>query len=122
MKVNYILLTLFLLAAAVALCAQPVPQSSLSPASGTLAGWILDPGDARVSAAKVIIEAKKFRREVVSDADGRYSVNLPQGKYKVRVERDGFYPSRKKSISITLNVTTKLDVVLRGIRNDESHP
>ena len=121
MKVNYVLFILFL-AAAVTLSAQPVPQPSPSPARGTLAGLILDPGGARVPAAKVIIEAKKFRREVVSDDDGRYSVDLPEGKYEVRVERDGFYPSRKKTISISLNVTTNLDVVLKGISNDESHP
>jgi hypothetical protein len=122
MKVNYLLLTLFLLAGGVAIGAQPVPESSVSPASGTLAGLILDPGDARVPAAKVIIEGKKFRKEVVSGEDGSYSVNLPEDKYKVRVECGGFYPSRKKTVSISLNATTKLDVVLRGIRNDPSHP
>ena len=122
MKVNYILLILILFAAAVALSAQPVPQPSPSPASGTLAGLILDPGEARVPGAKVIIEAKKFRKEVVSGDDGSYSVDLPKGKYKVRVECGGFYPSRKKTVSIIFNATTKLDVVLRGIRNDPSHP
>lgn len=122
MKVNYLFLNLFLLAGGVAISAQPVPQPNLSPPNGTLAGLILDPGDARVTAAKVIIEAKKFRKEVVSADDGSYSVDLPEGKYKVRVECGGFYRSRKKTVSISLNATTKLDVVLRGIRNDPLHP
>ena len=121
MRVNYPVFALLLLAVA-ALSAQPAHQSPNSRSTGTLAGLILDPGDARVPAAKVIIEAKRFRREVVSSDAGTYSINLPEGKYKVRVERDGFYPSRKKTVPITLNATTKLDVILKGIRNDESHP
>jgi hypothetical protein len=56
MTVNYVLLTLFLLAGGVVTSAQTVPQSSLAPANGTLAGLILDLGDSRVPAAKVIIE------------------------------------------------------------------
>ena len=122
MKVNYTIFVLLLLAAALASGAQPVRQSLPSRSIGTLAGLILDPGDARVPAAKVIIEAKRFRKEVVSGDDGSYSVDLAEGKYKVRVECGGFYPTRKKTVSITLNSTTKLDIVLRGIRNDSAHP
>ena len=72
--------------------------------------------------ARIIVESKGFRREVISADDGSYEIDLPEGKYKIRVERDGFYTSRKKTIRISSNAPIKLDVTLKGIRSDESHP
>ena len=113
---------LIVLCFSLVLKAQPVGQSSAPEASGKLSGLILDPGEARVVGAKIIIEAKGFRREVISTDDGSYEIALPEGKYKMRVELGGFYPSRKKTVRISSNATTKLDVTLKGIRNDASHP
>ena len=120
--ISYISLTLFVLIASLVSNAQPISQSPSPIKSGRLSGLILDPGEARVVGAKIIIEGKGFRREAVSDDDGRYAIDLHVGKYKLRVELGGFYPSRKKAVRISLNADTKLDVTLKGIRNDESHP
>jgi hypothetical protein len=102
--------------------AQSISQSSSLTLNGTLSGLILDPVEGRVTRAQIIIEAKGFRRMIKSADDGSYEIALPEGKYKVRVQLDGFYPSRKKSVRIRPNVTTKLDVTLEGIRNDPEHP
>jgi hypothetical protein len=115
-------LALIVLSFSLVLKAQTVSQSPAPEASGKLSGLILDPGEARVVGAKIIVEAKGFRREVISNDDGGYEVSLPEGKYKVRVELDGFYPSGKKTVRISSNATTKLDVTLKGIRNDPEHP
>ena len=115
-------LALIVLSFSLALKAQTVNQLAAPEASGKLSGLILDPGEARVVGAKIIIEAKGFRREVISTDDGSYEIALPEGKYKVIVEHDGFYPSRKKTVRISSNTTTKLDVTLKGVRNDELHP
>ena len=119
---SYILPTLLVLTFSLILKAQPIVQSPSSVTGGKLSGLILDPSEARVPGARIIVEGKEFRRDVVSADDGSYAIELPEGKYKVRVMLDGFYPSRKKTVRISSNVTTKLDVTLRGIRNDESHP
>ena len=119
---KYICLVLIVLSFSLLLNAQTVGQTSAPQASGKLSGLILDPGEARVVGAKIIIEAKGFRREIVSTDDGSYEIVLPEGKYKVRVELGGFYPSRKKTVRISSNATTKLDVTLKGIRNDPEHP
>jgi hypothetical protein len=119
---SYILPMLLVLAFGLIPYARPVAQSPASVASGKLSGLILDPGEARVPGAKIIVEGKGFRREAVSADDGSYAIELPEGKYKVRVMLGGSYPSRKKTVRISSYVTTKLDVTLTGIRNDESHP
>jgi hypothetical protein len=119
---KYIGLALIVLNFSLVLSAQSVTQLPAPETSGKLSGLILDPGEARVAGAKIIIEAKGFRREVTSADDGSYAIALPEGKYKVRVELGGFYPSRKKTIRISSNATTNLDVTLKGIRVDAEHP
>jgi hypothetical protein len=101
---------------------QLAAQSSSLTAGGKLSGLILDPGEARVVGARIIVEGKGFRREATSGDDGGYSLDLPEGRYKVRVMLGGFYPSRKKSVRIMRGAETKFNVTLKGIRNDESHP
>jgi hypothetical protein len=82
---------------------------------GKLSGLILDPGEARVPAAKIIIEREGFRREVVSTNAGSYELDLPIANYTVTVIRDGFYPSRKSGVSIRSDSVTTLNVTLKGI-------
>lgn len=117
-----ICLVLIVLSFSIILKAQAVGQSPAPEASGKLSGLILDPGEARVVGAKIIVEAKGFRREATSADDGSYELVLPEGKYKVRVELGGFYPSNKKTVRISSNTMTKLDFTLKGIRNDPEHP
>ncbi len=101
---------------------QLAAQSSSPATGGKLSGLILDPGEARVVGARIIVEGKGFRREATSGGDGGYSLDLPEGKYKVKVLLGGFYPFQKKGVRITRGAETKLNVTLKGIRNDESHP
>jgi hypothetical protein len=70
-------------------------QSQTTRPHGTPAGMVLDPGKARVPRAKIILEAKEFKREIVSADDGSYATDVPEGEYRTRVERDGFHPFRK---------------------------
>ena len=101
--------------------AEPLTQSSIQ-STGKLVGLVLDINEARVPAAKIIIVSKGFRLEAVSAEDGSYEIALPEGKYNITVLRDDFYPFRKAGVQIQPNVTTKLDVTLKGRRVDEEHP
>ena len=93
MRLNkYIVLAFLILTASSLLHAKQNTQSSSSIPAGKLMGLILDAGEARVPAAKIIVENECFRREVTSAAEGSYEVDLPEGKYKIRVESVGFYP------------------------------
>ena len=97
-------------------------RSQTTGPQGTLAGMVLDPGKARVPRAKILLEAKGFKREITSADDGTYSIDLPEGKCKIRVERDGFYPFQKNGLRIVSGGLVRFDVVIKGIRNDVDHP
>ena len=118
----YLSLTFLILVSGLVSNTAPFIQSSSSASTGKLAGLILDIGEARVPKAKVIVEAKGFRRETVSADDGSYQIELPEGKYKVSVIRDDFYPFSKECVRIMPSVTTQLDVTLKGRRVDGDHP
>jgi hypothetical protein len=97
-------------------------QSAPTPQTGTLSGLILDHGQARIPAAKILVEGKGLRRTLTSGDDGSYTIELPDGKYRVSVARNGFYPSSKKTVRIRSNAAVTTNITLRGIRNDASHP
>ena len=70
----HISLAITILASSFMSNAEPFIQSSSSALNGKLMGLVLDVGEARVPAAKVIVEGKGFRQEVVSTDDGSYEV------------------------------------------------
>ena len=59
--------------------------------AGKLSGIVLDEVEAIVRGAKIIVEGKKFRREIKSNEDGYYEFWLPKGNYEIRIpEENGF--------------------------------
>ncbi len=115
--------TLLFLALSLVLNTELVAVSASSAPTGKLAGLILDANEAVVPAAKITVEGKRFKREIITTEDGSFEIELPEGKYKIKVEHDWFYPLKKKNIRVSSGVTTKLDTILKvGKRVDESHP
>src|SRR5215471_19245200 len=92
--------------------AQPISRRHSHVAPGKLSGFILSPDGAGVPGAQITITSKGVKREILSAGDGSYEINLPTGKYKVSVARQGFYSSKEGLSVIRSNVTTKLDVTL----------
>ena len=101
----------FVLTFSSALSAQPISHQH-SHGVAKLSGLILQPDAAGVPGARIIIERKGVRREIVSATDGSYEINLPKGKYKVRVKAQGFYPSKERLCVLRSDVTTKLEITL----------
>jgi hypothetical protein len=116
---HFIRLAILILASSFAANAEPLIQSSPLSSTGKLAGLVLDQGGARIPAAKVIVQRKGLRREVMSADDGSYEISLPKGKYTVSVTRDGFSPLRKQYVRIRSKATTKLNITLKGILIEE---
>ena len=96
--------------------------SILGQSTGSVRGIITDQGKGRIVNAKILAEKRGFRRTVMSDADGRYEIQLPDGIYEIRVKQDGFIPSKAERIQIKGNKILELDFVLIGVRNDTEHP
>jgi hypothetical protein len=107
MSAKCLLLTLVL-----CLAVNAVAQQASSGGAGKLAGMVTDPVGVYVSGARVVIKGKRLKRELWSENDGTYSVDLPPGTYSVRVTHPGFVPVRKR-VRITGEAITKLDVLFR---------
>lgn len=88
----------------------------------TLNGFVTDKAKGTIAHAKIHVEKKGFRQTVMSEVDGKYELQLPDGVYKVRAERDGFTPSKLRRVRIKGNRIVGIDFVLVGIRNDAEHP
>ena len=94
----------------------------LIAAGQTVKGEVTDPNSGRIVHAKIVIEAKRFRKSVFTNNSGEYSVDVPAGKYKVKAEKNGFRTSGKKIVRVILGKENQINFVLTGIRNDSEHP
>jgi hypothetical protein len=82
--------------------------------TGSLTGTVLDPLDAPIEDAKVVLidGARSFRSSVVTSASGRYVFrSLSPGDYSIQVEAAGFEPAEIPGITIEVN--TGLSTVAR---------
>jgi vitamin B12 transporter len=82
--------------------------------SGTLSGSVTDPAGAviagaQVSAASVPPTGEPVRG--VSQSDGRFSLKLAPGRYRIRISRDSFSPSEQE-IAVAAGETRDLSVRL----------
>ncbi len=81
-------------------------------AVGTIKGTIRSADGGAVRGASVIIEGSNLRRQVESDLNGGYEVELPPGSYRVVVERAGFRPFRGAELPLKSAATETHDVRL----------
>jgi len=87
---------------------------------GRMSGLILDRGDARVSKAKIVVEREGFHREIFSEEDGRYEIELLVGTYTITVTQVGFQPSRNADVQIRSNSLATFNVVMKEIVFDKN--
>jgi hypothetical protein len=70
-------------------------------------GVVLDPIDALIIDARIVIENAQFKRELKSSENGDFVIELPAGKYKVSVETEfGFRPLIVTDIDVVPDVIT----------------
>jgi hypothetical protein len=87
------------------------PMISAQQVIGMLEGFAADEQYARVVSATIIFENSSFRKEVETNREGAYKVELPAGTYRVRVQSTGFY-SRRFKFTVEPNVVKTLNVTL----------
>jgi hypothetical protein len=116
-KLSSIILVLFTW---LVLDAQVISQQPQSEAMGRMSGLILDRGDARVSKAKIVVEREGFHREIFSEEDGRYEIELLVGTYTITVTQVGFQPSRNADVQIRSNSLATFNVVMKEIVFDKN--
>ncbi len=110
---NCVSLRLFLLIFFCAVFSSPVGAQLTE---GTIDGTVSDPSGAAVVAAKVQIlnTGTGSAVEELTDSIGYFRApHLAAGLYELRVERTGFKTGVVKSVSVSVGVTTRADVVLQ---------
>jgi len=90
------------------MCAQ---SRRLQSEPGKLAGMIVDPNEARINGAKILIVGKGIKRETIADEEGYFQLDLPQGRYVVTVSANGFRSARR-NIFVKSNSVMVLNVKL----------
>ena len=82
---------------------------------GTIAGDVVDPGNAALVGAKVIIRNEETGgvRELVTAQGGAFSApSIPVGVYSVSVTQDGFAPLKRTGITLAVGQSIQLHLTL----------
>ncbi len=77
------------------LCAAVISQAQ-TKGLGKIAGRIVDPDGAVISGATILISSGTFKKTVMTDQEGAFTVSLPPDKYVLDVEAPGFSPVRRQ--------------------------
>ncbi len=83
--------------------------------SAALQGQTLDPAEAVVQGAKVVLigEETGYRRETTSDRGGRFFIPVvPVGRYRLEVSAQGFGKAERSGLVLAVGETTSLEVKL----------
>ncbi|MBS1877739.1 MAG: TonB-dependent receptor [Acidobacteria bacterium] len=71
-----------------------------------------DPSSAVVPGVNIKVTGGAAARQVKTDSQGRYTVNLPPGAYQVQAQAAGFAPFNRADVAITAGQPTTLDISL----------
>ena len=86
---------------------------SLRPQSepGKLVGMIVDPNEARIATATILITSRRLSLEVRVNEEGFFQIDLPQGRYRVTIIANGFRTARR-TVFVKSNAVIALNVPL----------
>lgn len=90
-------------------------QSHAQIIYGSLVGTITDASSASIPGVSVVIRNRETgaSRTAFTNAEGTFSIpTLQNGLYDVEVKHEGFRPSRKENVEVTVNTTTRVDFKL----------
>jgi hypothetical protein len=90
-----------------------LPVFSSPNQTGRVKGTVMDPMGSVVPGVTIIFEGQR-KHEVVSDASGEYSIELPEGLYRVtsRVKGEGFLPFRRAAFRVEIGKETLINLSL----------
>jgi hypothetical protein len=86
-----------------------------SQTSAVLAGTIMDPSEAVIPEARVLLTSTEMGavREIATDGRGEYRfLSLPPGVYDIRVEKTGFSTLTRKGVALTVGEMATADFKL----------
>jgi hypothetical protein len=82
-------------------------------AAGTVRGQVTDPSSALIPGVNVQFESSGLTRSAKTDAQGRYTLALPAGKYAVHLDTPGFAPFNQPEFNVSPGQVNSLDIALK---------
>jgi hypothetical protein len=122
---NLLLITILAAILIVSSASSVIALPQTDQPNGYLEGEVVDPNGALVPGVTIMVEAKKFKRSVLTDSEGKYRVELPPGKYRVTAEALASHRFRQKRVVIKPKFVFKLNINLKfgkPIIVDDEHP
>jgi hypothetical protein len=101
--------------AVLSLCATAWGQSVNSPiAPGSLhvRGTVTDPLGAAVPGAEITFNGEQTARTTMTNASGKYEIDLPLGRYTMKAERRGLRTCRRPLFLVSLPTDLMFDITL----------
>lgn len=76
-------------------------QTAQKAENGKIIGVVVSHDNgAIVQGVKIIIESRNFKREAMTDNEGRYEVEIPLGIYKITAQVENFKKFKRKRLKI----------------------
>ncbi len=100
---------------------EPFPQARRSSEPGKLVGMVVDPNEARIAGARIIIEGSGNRREVMADEEGFFVANLPEGRYRITAQSYGFRTVTQTRVYVRANHVRAINFKLFPASMDGEH-
>lgn len=86
-------------------------SADTSQPRGQVSGNVVDEVGAAIPGTVVLIKGKRYKRKVVVNEDGFYSVELPSGSYRMQIDNPVYRPFRRK-LHVLADRTVTQDIVL----------
>ncbi len=80
--------------------------------NNTFSATVSDPSGAQIPGATIHIEGRSFEQNGITDDQGRFSIQLSPGTYKIFVTAPGFEPFVRDNVSVGNKALKPLGVVL----------
>ena len=77
---------------------------------GRIHGTVIDPNGAVIPHAGVIVESRQIKRELVTNKEGAYEVELPSGIYQISTNIPAYYPFRRATFCVQPGVVTTINM------------
>lgn len=97
------------------------PLSLFGQPAGKIFGSVLDPNEARIPKARVIVENDQSKYKTLTNDSGEYEIDVPPGIYRITTEVVGYYPSRRAQVGvdsnskIMINIAPALEILSIGL-------
>jgi hypothetical protein len=95
--------------------ARPLPEKQKQ---GRVSGMVLDINDSRITKAKVTLMRDPETREILTDEEGKFDVQLTAGVYRLTVSANGFCKFEKDDLVITSGTTELINIHLEVVVYD----